>query len=89
MSISRQIKDQLRVDFDPEEMILVNESHLHRGHDGWDGSGESHFSLVLKSKRFNGLSRIKRHRLVYSSLSPEPLSRIHALRMELIEDEDK
>ena len=84
--IERQIVDQLRKDFNPSELQLNNESHLHRGHAGWNGSGETHFKLVLQSKRFNGLNRIERHRLVYKSLSPQPMEQIHALKMELLGD---
>ena len=83
MSIEDLIKFRLREEFGPSEIIVENESHRHRGHSGWDESGETHFRLVMKSSRFNGLTRIERHRLVFKSLSPDPMSRIHALRMEL------
>ncbi len=83
MSIEQQIMTRLQEEFRPSRLIVENESERHRGHSGWNESGETHFRLVLCSKRFNGLTRIQRHRLVYSSLSPEFMNRIHALRMEL------
>ncbi len=83
MTIQQQIEDRLQDAFRPQELKVENESEYHRGHAGWDGSGESHFRLVLCSERFNGLTRVQCHRLVYQALSPEPMNQIHALQMEL------
>ena len=83
MTVAEVIENQLRKALEPFHLEIENESHRHRGHDGADDSGESHFRLVIKSKQFKGLTRIQRHRLVYKALSPHPMSRIHALRMEL------
>ncbi|MCY4006465.1 MAG: BolA family transcriptional regulator [Rhodobacteraceae bacterium] len=83
MTIQQQIEDRLQDAFRPQELKVENESEHHRGHAGWDGSGESHFRIVLCSERFNGLTRVQRHRLVYQALSPEPMNHIHALQMEL------
>jgi stress-induced morphogen len=44
--------------------------------------GGDHFQVVLSTSRFNGLSRIDQHRLVYDALA-QPLSdgSIHELRI--------
>lgn len=62
----------------PTFLDIVDESHLHAGHEG-SKSGASHFRLFIWTEQFNGLSTLARHRLVYDrvhDLMPYP---IHAL----------
>ena len=70
----------LRRSLAPLELAVQDDSHLHAGHAGArDGR---HFSVRLTSERFNGLSRVARHRLVYDALqSLIPLG-IHALAID-------
>jgi BolA protein len=58
---------------------VVNDSHHHAGHLGDDGSGESHFTVIVESPRFAGLSRVARQRLVNQALADLLETRIHAL----------
>jgi stress-induced morphogen len=51
----------------------------HRGSASY--SGETHFNLELVSPRFEGLTSIKRHRLVYQILEQEMRSPVHALSL--------
>jgi BolA protein len=46
---------------------------------GDNGTGESHFTVVVESPRFAGLSRIARQRLVNHALADLLAQRIHAL----------
>ncbi len=62
----------------PSRLEVINDSHLHAGHRGDDGSGESHWTVVVESDRFTGLNRIQRQRLVNQALA-DLFSRIHAL----------
>lgn len=63
----------------PSRIEVSNDSHLHAGHAGHDGSGESHFSVVVESERFAGLGRVARQRLVNQALADLLATRIHAL----------
>ena len=76
--ISRIIKDNLA----PSHLEVINESHRHSGHAGDDGSGESHFRLIVVSSQFDGLSRIERHRMVYGLLKESLPNLPHALAIE-------
>ena len=51
----------------------------HRGSASY--SGETHFNLELVSSCFEGLTSIKRHRLVYQILEEEMRSPVHALSL--------
>ena len=39
----------------------------------------NHYSYIIKSKMFNGLSRIEQHKLVYKSLKGKMGNELHAL----------
>jgi len=63
----------------PTALEVSNDSHLHAGHLGDDGSGESHFTVNVESKAFDGLSRVARQRLLNQALADLLATRIHAL----------
>lgn len=63
----------------PTRLDVVNESHLHAGHMGDDGSGESHFRVAIESAAFAGQSRVARQRLVNQALADLLRDHIHAL----------
>lgn len=68
----------------PLELEIIDESESHRGHGGWREGGETHFRIRMASPRFDGLSRVARHRLVHQTLG-DIVPRIHALALELNE----
>lgn len=82
MSMQERIESKLQAAFSPKQLAVINESHLHAGHAGDDGSGESHFRVEIESDSFNGMSRVMRERAVFDALSEE-VSIIHALSMSV------
>jgi BolA protein len=62
----------------PLECRIEDDSALHAGHAG-AASGGGHYRLRLVSSRFEGQSRISRHRLVYDALHEMMQQEIHAL----------
>lgn len=79
MGLADEIEAAIVKDLDVAAYEVINESHLHAGHAGDDGSGESHWRLVLEAPAMNGLSRIARHRAVHAALGPDIMGRLHAL----------
>lgn len=76
--------EQLLVNWGATEVTVIDNSHLHVGHEGAK-SGGGHFAVVVKAKAFAGLSRIKCHRMVYQQL--DELFKngdIHALEVDAI-----
>ena len=49
---------------------------------GDDGSGESHFTVVIESVAFQGKSRLERQRMVNRALGDIPGGRVHALAIK-------
>lgn len=83
MGLDKQIKDRLQAELSPEALEVINESALHAGHAGDDGTGESHWRVVISASRFDGMSRLARHRAIHTALGPEVIGRIHALAIEI------
>jgi BolA protein len=75
-----QVRDALQERLTPDLLEVQDDSHLHAGHAG--AREGRHFSVKVVSGRFNGLSRLARHRLVYDSLSDLIPRGIHALAID-------
>lgn len=88
MSLTSMIKEKIEKAFQPEHFELINDSHKHRGHAGDNGSGETHFRLLVVSDGFFGLSRIQRHRVVYDVLDGAFSMGLHALSMRTLTPEE-
>ncbi|ARU00349.1 BolA family protein [Yoonia vestfoldensis] len=67
----------------PQMLEVINESHKHAGHAGDDGSGESHWRVVIKAAMLDDMSRIARHRAIHNAIGPDLMARIHALEIDL------
>lgn len=83
MGLEQEIRDALTDGLAPRELLVINESAQHAGHAGDDGSGESHWRVVIVADAFDGQSRIARHRAVHDALGPGIIGRIHALAIEI------
>lgn len=77
-NMQERISNKLIEAFSPTSLKVINQSNLHAGHSGDDGSGESHFSIQIESKDFNGVARVARERMIHKALSEE-IKIIHAL----------
>jgi len=74
------IRSRLEAAFLPEELDIVDESHLHVGHPG-ARDGRGHFKVRIVSKRFAGTNPLERHRMVYEALGDLMKTDIHALSL--------
>ncbi len=77
MLIQQKIELQLQENLEITFLQLENDSHLHSGM-----ATESHFKLTLASPNFEGISKVKRHQMVYKILSQE-IPKFHALALHL------
>jgi BolA protein len=81
--VGTAVEAKLRSALEPAFLEVVNESHMHSVPKG----SETHFKVVVVSARFEGLSPVRRHQLVYGTLAVEMSEaagkvgkgRIHAL----------
>ena len=89
MSVADAIRRKLTERFAPTRLEIVDQSHLHIGHEGARPGGETHFAVTIASAAFIGQSRVARQRLVYQTLAAELATQVHALSLTtLAPDED-
>lgn len=77
--VAAEIAARLTAALSPSKLDVINDSAKHRGHMGDDGSGESHFTVVIESAAFAGKSRLERQRMVNRALGDIMVERVHAL----------
>ncbi len=75
------IREKLTAALSPEQLEIIDESHLHAGHPGARGGG-GHFNVIIISNAFEGQNLLARHRMVYDALGDAMKSEIHALSIK-------
>ena len=80
--VEQEMEQLLIAAFSPTRLELINDSSKHSGHSGDDGSGESHFTIVIEAPAFAEMSRIERQRAVNKALGDIPGERVHALAIQ-------
>lgn len=78
-TIAEEITQLLTEAFSPTQLEVINDSAHHAGHAGDDGSGESHFTVVIESEKFASMSRLARQRAVIAALGNIVGERVHAV----------
>jgi BolA protein len=82
--VEAEITARLTAALTPVALIVSNDSASHHGHAGDDGSGESHFSVVVTSAAFVGKSRVDRQRMVNHALGDLMQSHVHAMAIKAL-----
>ncbi|MEL1249775.1 BolA family protein [Aurantiacibacter gilvus] len=80
--VAQEIECLLTEALSPTRLEVINDSAQHHGHAGDDGSGESHFTVIVESAQFEGKNRLARQRLVLAALGDIPGNRVHAFAMK-------
>ncbi len=80
--IAAEMRARLTLAFAPERLDIENESHKHAGHSGDDGTGESHFSVLIRSPALADMGRVARHRAVHAALG-DLNTRVHAIALDI------
>lgn len=73
-----EMERRLGAALEPTRLEISDDSHAHVGHAG-ARDGRGHFTVTIASARFQGLSPVARHRLVYDALGDMMETDIHAL----------
>jgi BolA protein len=82
MGVKDDIEVRLTAAFAPDRLVVTNESHKHAGHTGDDGSGESHFHILIRAQAFAPMTRVARHRAVHQALG-DLNQRVHAIALDV------
>lgn len=73
------LKQKLYEHLDITYLDITNDSAAHQGHRGDNGSGNSHFTIIITANDFKNISLVKRHRIIYDTLQEFMNNPIHAL----------
>ena len=82
MNFFDEVKEKVNNKINPENIILINNSHLHSKHKSFD-INKFHLKIIIKSEKLRSMSKISAHKEIFSILSDEMNSRIHALEIEI------
>lgn len=79
-----RLSEKLHAAFAPIHLDVINESYQHNVLPG----SESHFKVVLVSKKFENQRMLGRHRDIYAILADELAGGIHALALHTYTPEE-
>jgi len=84
MNRTKKIKNILEKTFTDFDIIVKDDSESHKGHNDFNGSGETHIIIELKKKSLLNFTRLDLHRKINSLLSKEFNKGLHALQIKII-----
>ena len=82
MNFFDKIKEKISRKINPENIILIDNSHLHTKHKSFD-SNKLHLKIIIKSEKLKNMNKIVAHKEIYSILKEEMSNKIHALEIEI------
>ena len=82
MSFFDKIKEKISRKINLENIILIDNSHLHTKHKSFD-SNKLHLKIIIKSEKLKKMNKIMAHKKIYSILKDEMSNKIHALEIEI------
>ncbi|MBV7259521.1 BolA family protein [Erythrobacter crassostreae] len=81
-TVTQEMQQLLTEAFTPTALEIINDSAQHSGHSGDDGSGESHFTIVIEAPTFAEMNRLARQRAVIAALGDIVGQRVHAVAIK-------
>ena len=84
MNRTKRIKNILEKYFNDHNIIVLDNSYLHKGHNNFDGNNQTHILVQIKKNSKIELNRLETHRKINSLLSEEFNSGLHSLEIKII-----
>ena len=82
MNFFDEVKKKISKKINPEDIILIDNSHLHSKHKSFDVN-KFHLKIIIKSKKLKNINKIMAHKEIFSILKDEMSNKIHALEIEI------
>lgn len=82
------IRHRITQHLNPEQVEIMDDSDLHRGHAGAAGGG-GHYRVRVVSSRFANRSLLERHRMVYQAVGDMMPGQIHALSIQALTPDEQ
>lgn len=78
-----RIIKNLTQNLQPEFLEVKNNSYLHQGHAGDNGTNETHFEVIIESDQLKEISKIQAHRKINQLMKSEFEKGLHALEIKI------
>tara|TARA_B100002051_G_C16625855_1_gene580704 strand:+ start:14 stop:271 length:258 start_codon:yes stop_codon:yes gene_type:complete len=85
MNRKKRIIEILKKKLENFEFEVNDNSFLHKGHNNFDGKGETHIQIVLINKTNIKCNRLDIHRKINEVLENEYNSGLHSLEIKIID----
>ena len=82
--MKERIEKILKENLQPKFLEVKNNSHLHAGHAGDNGTNETHFAVLVGAEELKKLSAVNAHRRVNQLLRGEFEKGLHALEIKIL-----
>ena len=82
MNFFDTVKKKINKAINPENIMLIDNSHFHKKHKSFD-ENRFHLKIIIKSKKLKSMDKIEAHKEIYSILKDEMKKEIHALEIEI------
>ena len=82
MNFFDEVKEKINNKINPENIILIDNSHLHSKHKSFV-INKFHLKIIIKSKKLKSMNKIMAHKEIFSILKDEMSNKIHALEIEI------
>lgn len=83
MNRSKRINKILQTHLTDFTFNIIDSSHLHKGHNDFNGTGETHITLELKGITKHKISRLQVHRHINSLVKDEFNRGLHSLEIKI------
>jgi BolA protein len=81
--MKQRIEERLKNNLNPSFLEVKNNSHLHSGHMGDNGTGETHFAIKIAAEELEDLNAVNAHRKINALLKDEFGLGLHALEIKI------
>ena len=82
ITIYKEIKKKIYKAINPKNIILIDNSNLHKKHKSFD-LNKFHFKIIIESEKLKKMHKIDAHKKIFSILKEEMKNKIHALEIEI------
>ena len=83
MNRKQRINKILSYKFNNFVLEIIDNSNLHKGHNNFTGSGETHIKIIMKNKDNSSFNRLNIHRTINSLLEEEFKRGLHSLEIKI------
>ena len=83
MNRKERIHNLLGHNFKEFSIEVIDNSHMHAGHNNFDGNGETHIKLIIKLDNVQKINRLNIHKTINQLLIKEFEDGLHSLEIKI------